>query len=270
MPELPEIETLARQMDRKLKGLCIDNTEVHQPKCLNVPSAAFASALRGRTVGRSARRGKWVFTELLPDGWLLLNLGMGGGVLYHRPGRPAPDRHQVALRFGDGSALSIRFWWFGYVHVAARDGLPDHKLTADLGLDPLDKRAFTTERFALLLAGRRGAIKQFLLDQRHIAGIGNVYVQDALFLAGLHPNRTIPSLTDDDKRRLHAGIVEHLAEATAAGGLAFEQDLFGRHGRFNAFRVAYRTGEPCPTCGTPVEKVKTGSTASYICPACQV
>jgi len=269
MPELPEIHNLARQMNRKLRGLTIDSVDVVQEKCLNMPAARFRKLLRGKMIGPISSRGKWVFVRIEPDAWVLLNLGMGGDTLYHKPGAALPGKYQVKLGFTDGSALTIRFWWFGYVHAATDEQLSDHKMTASLGLNPLSKREFAYDRFLQRLEGRKGAIKSFLLDQKHVAGIGNVYVQDILFRAGLHPNRTIPEITADERRKLHAAISEHIAEATRLGGLAYEKDLFGRPGRFREFAVGYREGEKCPQCGTTIEKIRTGSTASYICPACQ-
>jgi formamidopyrimidine-DNA glycosylase len=269
MPELPEIRNLARQADRKLRGLVVRSVEVRQPKCVNMPVPAFRRLVTGKTFGRSSARGKWLLVRLEPGAWLLISLGMGGDLLYHAPGAKRPDTYQVSLDFADGSALTARFWWFGHFHAATDEARAAHRMTANLGLDPLSKREFTFERFDELLGRRRTRVKSFLLDQKQIAGIGNVYVQDILFRAGLHPNRSLADLTEDQRRALHGAIVEHLGEAAALGGLKYEKDLFGRPGRFETFQVGYREGQPCPSCGTTIVKIKTGSTASYVCPACQ-
>jgi formamidopyrimidine-DNA glycosylase len=266
MPELPEIRHLARQADRKLRGLVVRSVEVRQPKCLNMPVAAFRRLVTGKTLGGSSARGKWLFVRLEPGAWLLISLGMGGDLLYHAPGAQRPDTYQVALEFADGSALTARFWWFGYFHAATDETRAEHGMTASLGLDPLSKREFTFERFDELLGRRKARVKSCLLDQKQIAGIGNVYVQDILFRAGLHPDRSLAHLTEDQRRALHGAIVDHLGEATALGGLKYEKDLFGR---FETFQAGYREGQPCPSCGTTIVKIKTGSTASYICPRCQ-
>jgi formamidopyrimidine-DNA glycosylase len=269
MPELPEIRTLARQADRKLRGLTVKSVEVRQPKCLNLPVAQFRKLVTGKTLGPASARGKWLFVRLEPGAWLMVSLGMGGDLFHHAPGAARPDTYQVGLEFTDGSALTARFWWFGYFHAATDETRAQHSMTATLGLDPLSKREFTFERFDELLGRRKARLKQFLLDQKQIAGIGNVYAQDILFRAGLHPDRTLVELTEAQRGALHRAIVEHLSEATALGGLKYEKDLFGRSGRFETFQVGYREGQPCPTCGTTVVKIKTGSTASYICPNCQ-
>ena len=127
------------------------------------------------------------------------------------------------------------------------------------------------DQFRELLRKRRGGIKSFLLNQRRIAGIGNVYVQDPLFKAGIHPLRQINTLEDDDVTALWRALRETLQESIDLGGSAWEQDLRGEKGRWDRsfFLVAYREGEPCPACGATVEKIKTGSTSGYICPLCQ-
>jgi formamidopyrimidine-DNA glycosylase len=143
-------------------------------------------------------------------------------------------------------------------------------MTSKLGVSPIDED-FTVEKLGSLLSGRRGAIKSFLLDQKNVAGIGNVYVQDILFGARLHPLRDIKKLKPGDVQALHQSIRDVLSRSIKLGGLKYERDLYGRNGRFGSehFMVGYKTGEPCPVCHKKVKKVRTGSTASYICPKCQ-
>lgn len=268
MPELPEIFNLATQMDKELRGKVIRDVEVRQEKCLNVPVKQFTSLLAGKAVGAATSRGKWVLIKLDPAAYFLLSLGMGGDVRYHPAGEDLPEKYQLAITFDDASRLSVRFWWFGYAH--ATEDLRDHKMTTKLGISPLDP-ALTLDAFKGMLNGRRGGIKTALLDQSFLAGIGNVYVQDILFKACLHPDRKISSLSDDEKKALYEAMRGNLVEAVALGGIAPEKDLYGSPGRMpmSWFKVGYREGEPCPVCGTTIEKIKAGSTASYICPKCQ-
>ena len=264
MPELPEITVLARQMKTELVGKTFTSIEVLQPKCLNVSQEAFVDALTGAQLLDVAHRGKWIFVETT-QGWLLLNLGMGGEILLTN--RDAlPEKHRLIFDFDDGACLAVNFWWFGYAHFAA--GLADHAPTAQLGPNAL---SLTLGQFRELLRGRRGGIKSFLLNQRRIAGIGNVYVQDPLFEAGIHPLRKINTLDDDDVTALWQALRETLQESIDLGGSAWEQDLHGKKGRWDAsfFLVAYREEQPCPACGATVEKIKTGSTSGYVCPVCQ-
>jgi len=270
MPELPEVASLARQMDRELRSRRVVEVDVVQPRCLNVPPEEFGGMLFHTQVNRVTSRGKWIFINLEPGATLLLNLGMGGEVLFHRKGEPSPGNRQSAVLFEDGSALSQHFWWFGYVHAVKTADLASHAMTGSLGLDPVDDAEFTPGAFEKMLEQRkRSAIKTVLMDQKNIAGIGNVYIQDILFAAGLHPLRKTADVTASERRALYAAIRSQLGHALELGGLAFEKDLYGQPGRFTDFLVGYREAKPCPACGTLVQKIRTGSTASFICPHCQ-
>jgi len=269
MPELPEIANLARQMTKQLKGKRITGLDLTQPKCLNVSVKKFRRIV-GKTVQETSAHGKWLFTELRRDDNLLLNLGMGGDLLYHKNDTTLPKKYQLRLTFADETKLTATFSWFGYIHLASEKELPKHKMTSKLGISPIDKE-FTVERFASLLSGRRGMIKSFLLSQENVAGIGNVYVQDILFKARLHPLRTMQTLAESDVKALHRSICEVLNQSIRLGGLKYERDLHGRFGKYGPehFLVAYKPDKPCPVCKTVIVKIRTGSTASYICPKCQ-
>ncbi|MCR4428402.1 MAG: Fpg/Nei family DNA glycosylase [Caldiserica bacterium] len=269
MPELPEIWNLARQMDETLRGKRIAKVEIKQPKCLNLPPEDFQKLLVDKEVQGASSRGKWVFLKLSPGVTFLLNLGMGGEVLYFKDEKNLPQKYRLRVDFQDGSLMVINFFWFGYAHALGDQELPEHFPTAVLGMDPMKEGEFTLLNFKKLLKGKKGGIKAFLMDQKNIAGIGNVYIQDILFTAGLHPNRKIPSLKENEVEGLFKAIGEVLKEAADLGGLAYETDLFNRPGRFKDFLVGYREGKPCPSCGLEIKKIKTGSTSSYICPSCQ-
>jgi formamidopyrimidine-DNA glycosylase len=270
MPELPEIVNLARQMSATLVGKRITAVELAQPKCLNSPPSKFRRRILKKRFGATRAHGKWLFTRLEPGENLLLNMGMGGDLRYHKNSKTVPKKRQFRLTFSDSTELTASFWWFGYVHLASDEELPKHAATAKLGISPTDEE-FTLDRFRSMLSGRRGAIKSFLLDQKNIAGIGNVYVQDILFGAELHPLCNIRKLKPVDVQALHRSIRLVLNRSIKLGGLKYERDLYGRDGRFGPeqFKVGYKTGEPCPACGSKVKKISTGSTASYICPKCQ-
>jgi formamidopyrimidine-DNA glycosylase len=269
VPELPEILHLAGQMDREFRGKTIAAVQVVQERCINMPADDFTAMLAGRRIEQVTSRGKWVFVKLEQDSWLLLNLGMGGNVILHENGDVLPDKYRLGFDFTDGRVLTIGFWWFGYAHAVSGGDLSSHKMTARLGPTPIGDADFTREHFQELLRGRRGAVKSFLLAQDNIAGIGNVYVQDILFRAKLHPGRKLQTLTDLEKSSLYRGVMETLTEAAELGGLAYERDLYNQPGGFKDFLVGYKEGQPCPSCYTTIQKIKTGSTASYVCPHCQ-
>jgi len=267
MPELPEIMVLSRQMNKELKGKQVASIESKQPKNLNMPVLDFTKIIKGKTVAGIQARGKWIFIKLDPNYYLLVNLGMNGDVLYFAPDKKAPEKYHFKLTFTDKTGFTITFQWIGLVHLVAEKNLDKHKLTAKLGIQPTDKN-FTLEHFKRLLAKRKTIIKNFLLDQKNIAGIGNVYVQDTLFRARLHPNRKTNTLTPQDITRLHHAIKDTLNYAIKLGGLAYEKNFYGRHGKLtiDKFLVGYKTGKPCPNCGTTIIKTRTGTAASYICP----
>lgn len=293
MPELPELTVWARQADQELTGKTIAAVETPQPKCLNVAPEEIAALVVGRTVKGASERGKWMIIDLAApaglsgaaasaaragsggDSHLLLNLGMGGDFYYHPApaGEPAraPEKYQFKLSFTDGSELALRFWWFGYTHAVKAGELARHEMTASLGPSPLDPDMDLARFEAMVAARPRRSAKSFLLDQKILAGIGNVYAQDSLWGAGLHPDRPLGTLSKAEVKAFWLSIRRVLEQSIAKGGLAFERDFFGRSGGLanEDFAVGYKPGRPCPKCGTVIEKIKTGSTSTYICPSCQ-
>jgi formamidopyrimidine-DNA glycosylase len=266
MPELPEIMSRAREMNKALVGKTIAGIEVGQPKCLNIPVKRFAASLAGARLLEVKNRGKWIFVETT-KGWLLVNMGMGGEILLV-PAKALPAKRRVAFKFKDRTALSLNFWWFGYVHFVGPGKLASHAMTAVLGPNATDLGA---EDLWAMIKGRRGRVKALLLDQSRLAGIGNAYVHDILFLAGLHPLESLSNLGEDDARRLAQAIRDGLVPSIKKGGAFYELNLYGKKGGFlkKHIVVGYRPDEPCPVCGTAIAKIKTGGTASFICPRCQ-
>jgi formamidopyrimidine-DNA glycosylase len=270
MPELPELTILARQMDEALRGKRVATITIRQAKCANVAPAAFAQA-EGTTVRGVSSKGKWLAILLDERQLLLISLGMGADLLHLEP--PASDasdpKSHARVLFSDGSGFSLRFWWFGKVHLIGVEGLPHHP-AGQVGPSPLDER-FTPELLGSLCRSTARAVKKLLLDQHLISGIGNAYVHDILFLAGIHPLREASALADAEIAALHSAMKSHFSLVISKGGLAYEKDFFGRPGGFTAedFLVGYRAGQPCPRCGAAVVKLKTGQNASYVCPSCQ-
>ena len=201
---------------------------------------------------------------------MLINLGMGADLLYFTPNQRLPEKYQFKLTFNDKTGFTIHFQWFGYIHLIPEKDLTKHKLTSQLGISPTHEK-FTLEHFGKLLANKKARIKNWLLNQKNVAGIGNVYVQDILFKAKLHPNQKISTLSEKEINNLYKAIQTILNHSIQLVGLAYEKDFYGQKGKLtiNEFLVGYKTGKPCPTCKTPIEKIKTGSTSSYICPKCQ-
>ena len=268
MPELPEIRTLAEQMDRELAGSRITAVEVDQEKCLNRSVDSVRRGLVGRTLGPFEAHGKWIRSPLAEGEALAINLGMGAEVRLPRCAEEPPENYKFRMHTANGGGLFIRFWWFGHVHLL--DGTGGESPMDRLGIDALDP-ALDCGAFRALLAGRRGGIKSFLLNQKNIAGIGNFYAHDLLARSGIHPMRPIPSLEPGEIGCLYRTMRDLLEASVALGGADYERDLYGRPGGFSRrrFIVGYREGEPCGRCGETVVKIRTGSTPGFICPDCQ-
>lgn len=268
MPETPEITSRAREMDSVLPGKVIHSIEVLQPKCLNIPPEKFINSLENAVIKQITSHGKWIMVDT-SSGWLLLNLGMGGEILLTARDN-MPSKFRLVFDFTDRTCLAINFWWFGYAFYAPSDGLQDIPAIAKLGPNVLD---LSLDAFITLLGQRNGKtrVKAFLLDQSKVAGIGNAYIHDILFMAKLHPNRLVSSLTDDEQVKLYESIQGGLLPSLEKGGAFYETNLFGEKGGFTMddILIGYREGSPCPRCGTSIEKIRTGSTSSFICPACQ-
>lgn len=268
MPELPEIISRAREMNTTLKGKQISLIEVLQPKCLNLPPEDFINHLAGATIEKVTHHGKWILVRTT-SGWLLINLGMGGEILLTTRCE-MPAKHRLVFDFTDDTCLTINFWWFGYAYYAAPDALDTIPMIARLGPNALD---FTKTEFHALVRGQKPSVrvKALLLDQSKIAGIGNAYIHDILFLAGLHPMRHLQTLKDAEIDRLYVAMHSGLEPSIVKGGAFYETNLHGEKGGFlmEDILIGYRAGSACPTCGTNIEKIRTGSTSSFICPVCQ-
>jgi formamidopyrimidine-DNA glycosylase len=266
MPELPEIANRAVEMQAELVGKTISAVECLQPKMLNVRPEDFAAGVVGGCILQVSSHGKWIFVETT-TGWLLINLGMGGEILLVTRST-LPEKWRLILDFTDATCLAINFWWFGYVHYAAPGRLSDHEMTSRLGPNILD---LSVQDLRAVASRTRTAIKTLLLDQERAAGLGNAYVHDVLFLARLHPLRPSNSLSDAEVEAVHWAIRGGLQTSMDKGGAFYETGLHGQPGRFTMddILVGYKEGKPCPHCGAPIIKIKTGGSSSYICPTCQ-
>lgn len=269
MAELPEIFIFAQQMNDQLTSKTFDSVDIVQEKILNIDKDQFSNLIAEKTVLNVYNKGKWIFVELSDDYFLLLNLGMGADLLYHAKDQEFPDEYQIHFNFTDTSGFTCKFWWIGRAELIEKKELSNHKVTKDIALSPFDSD-FTLEHFKGVIRGR-SQIKNLILNQKKIGGIGNVYIQDILFKAQLHPQKPANELSEIQIANLYNVIVDHLEDALDKGGLFYEKDFHGREWGFTRdyFLVAYNEGKPCPVCGTIIEKIKTGSTSSYICPECQ-
>lgn len=273
MPELPEVETIRRQLESLLTGKTIHGVSIPDPSVTApLPPRAFGRRLRGKKIKALSRRGKYLRLELDGGGMLVIHLRMTGVLTFARKYDKISERRHLRLviDFGGGGALIFRDQRrFGTAAILEPEEIKP--FFDRLGLEPLE-RSFSPDILAKLLASRKRPLKSFLIDQSMIAGIGNIYADEALFRARIHPLRPAGSLSTAEVRRLNRAIKATLAEAISLAGSSIDtyRDARGRRGRFQeVFRIHRRAGEPCPGCGGTVRKIKVGGRGTYFCPACQ-
>lgn len=273
MPELPEVETVKRTLNRLVAGRTIERASVMLDRIIQRPKdpELFCALLQGQTIRGLERRGKFL-RFLLDDYVLVSHLRMEGRYGVYAAGDEVEKHTHVIFRFTDGAELRYKdVRQFGTMHLfPAGEELRQPPL-AKLGLEPLDA-SFTLRAFRALLEKRQTKIKPLLLNQECIAGIGNIYADESLFLAGIHPEREASSLTPAEWKRLYEAIVTTLQEAVDAGGSSIKSYVNGQ-GEMGMFqqqlKVYGRKGEPCCRCGREIEKLVVGGRGTHICPRCQ-
>jgi formamidopyrimidine-DNA glycosylase len=271
MPELPEVETIRSRLAPLVEGRTLRALEVLDPKwCAPLAPEALSDALEGRRVERLDRRGKYLIWEATDEIYLLMHLRMTGTVLYDAP----PDALYVRVRLtlDDGHVLSFcdprRF---GTGELALGRPALEEFLGARLGVEPLGDD-FTPEYLYRVTRNRRAPIKALLLDQRRIAGVGNIYANEALFRAAIHPLRPAGALNRRQVAALHEAVVASLQAGLHAGGASIDDFRHpdGVKGAFqNEFLVHGRAGEACEVCGGLLVKFVAAGRGTYACERCQ-
>lgn len=272
MPELPEVETIARNLRRTVIGKRIVQVSVSGKSLRRPVSPQFAARLRNLTVSGVYRRGKYLILSARPHGFWLIHLGMSGRVFYN-PAEGLAGRHTHAVvRFDDGSELHYRdHRRFGLLAVYRCPRLRDIPEVKTLGRDPLAP-GFRAPWLHRLLCRSRQEIKSFLLDQRRIAGIGNIYACEALFRARLHPARRCDTLSLDETERLVRSTRRVLWSAIRHRGTSFSDfmDMDGHSGGHQRYLAVYqRQGRRCARCDSTIERIVQGNRSSFFCPHCQ-
>lgn len=271
MPELPEVETIVRDLSRVAPGRAIAAVEVLRPDLVpDEPPEAFAAGLTGARIRSVTRRAKNILFDLGERGFLRVNLGMTGRLLAAPPDAPLDSHLGARFTLNDGSELRYHdVRRFGL--LARHDEDTNAAWDASLGAEPLSG-AFTPEHLAALAARSRVAVKTWLMDQRRIVGVGNIYASEALFRAGIDPRRPANTLTPAEVERLHEAVRGVLTEAIEFRGttLLDYRDASGERGGFaRRLRVYDRAGEPCTTCGAAVDRIVQGGRSTFFCAHCQ-
>lgn len=264
MPELPEVETIARKLEPELIGKTIKDTDLRWSRTLAAPSPKkFREQIRGQKITGVSRRAKF-FILSLSTFHLLIHLRMSGD-LYIRNSTIKPDKHdRLVLKLSGNKSLVFNDTRkFGRVWLTSN---PEETL-GNLGPEPLG-REFTPQWLYKSLQKKRRQLKPLLLDQAFLAGLGNIYTDEALHLAKLHPLKRSDSVTQEQAEALHEAIRKILREGIRRNGASI--DWVYRGGKFqNYFRVYGREGEPCQVCGTQIEHITVGQRGTHFCPNCQ-
>lgn len=270
MPELPEVEYVARQLRVELVGRGILSAHVSWARSIrNMDAREFETRVTGRTVTRIGRRGKHLLIFLDGGDVLVIHRRMSGN-LYFSPPAMEDAYTRVSFTLDDGCRLIYSDpRKFGRLALEAERDLD--MVFADLGPEPLAPE-FTPSVLAKRLAGARRAIKATLLDQSVVAGLGNIYADEALFRAGIHPLRAAGSLAPKEIAALHAGIRGALETGITYGGTTFgrHRDAYNEAGtNVEHLNVYRRAGQPCPRCGTPIQRIVVAQRGTHFCPHCQ-
>jgi len=271
VPELPEVETIRRQLAPHVEGRTIVGARILDPRWTRPdPPAAVEAELQGAVVERLSRAGKYLVWSLSGDRFLIQHLRMTGTLLYDPT--IAPPHTHVIFDFDDGHRLVyVDPRRFGTGHLIHGEIARDEYLTTRIGVEPMTPE-FTAAHLRELARGRTAPVKAFVLDQRRIAGVGNIYADEALFRARIHPLRPAGRLTGADWERVRDGIEEALRAGIAAKGASIDdfRHVDGARGSFqDQFLVHRRAGEPCPACGQEIRKIVVGGRGTYVCERCQ-
>ncbi|NLD42100.1 MAG: endonuclease VIII [Chloroflexi bacterium] len=275
MIELPEAHTIAQQIEGTLGGKVIaaglrGNTP-HKFAFYSGTPEHYAEILAGKTVAGARAHGRCIVVDVEPGYALVLGEG-GERILYHRDASTLPAKHHLLLSFTDGTHLSVSVQGWGAAQLVPRAELATRSQAGPERVSPLSD-AFTLQAFNglwdRLAPDDTSSVKYLAISKPGIWGLGNGYLQDVLFRAGLHPRRRALGLDADERRSLHEATVAVLREATALAGRDTERDLFNQPGGYTRVLDSTKVGTPCPVCGTPIEKTQYLGGACYFCPACQ-
>jgi formamidopyrimidine-DNA glycosylase len=273
LPELPEVETISRDLREKIVGHTIQRAEVFWEREIGYPNVPeFLEFIRERRIEDTGRRAKYVVIRLANNATLLVHLKMTGQLLYVAADDPPNPYTRVLFHLDGGMQLRfVDIRKFGRMYLVEADRLQDFPKIAELGPEPLEE-TFTLKAFGALLRRRKGRIKPLLMNQGFLAGMGNIYVDEALFRAGLHPLRSSATVKPKGRARLHQAIIDVLEESIANRGSSIDdyRDPAGQKGYHHVYlRVYGRTGEPCLVCGTPIRRILVAGRGTHFCPRCQ-
>jgi len=271
MPEIPEIETIRKQLEAHVLGKTITHINVIRPKTLNIPPDEFVGHLVGQAIISAKRRAKIIVLEITNGFSLFFHFMLEGHVHLYYPDETVDGRPNLLITFDTSEKLAFYRMELGYVRLVPTLDLAERDEFKELGPEPLSP-AFSIQQFHALLTSKKGMIKPLLMDQAVLAGIGNVYSNESLFCGRIMPNRKTPALSEDEITQLYHCIRDILNRSIAKGGVndtQFSSDDVLTGGFTPDLQVAYRTGAPCYVCSHPIETKRIGGRNAFFCPVCQ-
>lgn len=275
MFELPELITLARQMNEEIRGLIISEGRLgnspHKFVWYNRTHAEFAELTQEKTIGEARVKGRWLFVPLEP-GYVLLIGECGGKLLLHPPGSHLPDKYHLYLRFNDGAFITLTTQMWGAMELYEGGQERERQYVKGMRITPVEPE-FTPDYFTALIAdlakAEKRSVKSLLTQDQLIPGLGNSIAQDILYRAKLHPRHPIVDLNLEQKTKLYDAIQVTLRAAIEQGGRNDEFDLDNHPGGYIRLMDRNAVGQPCPECGEKIEKIQYLGGACYLCPGCQ-
>ncbi|MBV9454411.1 MAG: bifunctional DNA-formamidopyrimidine glycosylase/DNA-(apurinic or apyrimidinic site) lyase [Rubrobacter sp.] len=269
MPELPEVTVISEDVRTLAAGRKVVRAEIFRENVSNAGVEGFRERLVGSTLRDVRRRGKIILLDF-GDVVGVVHLVISGRVL-RLPAWRDPDKiHTAVIEFEDGLVLAFTKLWLGYFDLYEPEHVDEHPLISHLGPDPFTE-AFSVQYLAGVF-GRKASVKGLLLDQSVVSGLGNIYVDEVLFAASVHPTRKADTLTREEIESIHTATREILSQAIGLRGTTFDSyhDAFGEVGKFqHQLKIFARVGEPCRVCGTKIEKSRVAGRGTHVCPTCQ-
>ncbi len=276
MIELPEASVIAGQMSKELRGkriaAAVRGNVSHRFAFYSGSAETYEAILAGKRMGEVTGHGSAILAALGSEYTLVLG-GGGERILFHQSERTLPKKHHLLLRFEDDTYLTVTVQGWGNVLLLDRSGLAEHPHVGLRRISALSD-GFTLEFFEGLFGELeeedRRSVKFFLISEPGAWGVGNGYLQDILFRAKIHPKRRALDIPQEERRTLHRAVRETLQQAVELGGRDSERDLYDRRGGYRRTMDSKAVGQPCPECGTPIEKIQYLGGACYFCPGCQI
>ncbi len=272
MVDLPEALLLAEQMNKEISGKTVVNATLkeysHKTLFINLSPEEFEQQIKNKKNLSTFAKGKWIFSRFESEKIWAIAPEMGADLLYHKDETTIPDKYHLIFEFDDDTFLTLKYSGFLLMRFATQKELDETRYPGKIGPTPLDPE-FTFDKFVTMLDQSNRMIKSTLLDHGQVPGLSNFYLNDAFFKSKIHPKKKANTLKEEEKKALFNSIKNTLQEATELKGRKERKDLYGIAGEYSRIIDSKDKGEPCPNCGTLIEKLSVAGSNNFICSNCQ-